>query len=171
MPLHCYPQMHAELEQLPCAAGPFCDKPISMMLNLSNASPEVVRAMAEEDAAEGRLSQEHVSVMAHDVWAVGCLLGQLVIGSSFFKVLKSCPADQRAASVAQQHRQWVCLLWLELLYCAMTAVWRRQAGYNHQNVMFIMQCWSLRPSAAVELGSMGKQSARLKSLAAFAAGK
>lgn len=64
------------LEQLACGAGPYCDRPLSMMFNLANASPEVVRAMVEENTPGGQASQEHISVMAHDVWAAGCLLAR-----------------------------------------------------------------------------------------------
>lgn len=81
-----------------------------MMYNVENASPELVRAIVGSDCGSDQESQEHISVMAHDVWAVGCLLASLVTGSGLFKAQSTgLTFDQRAAAVAQQHRRWVCL--------------------------------------------------------------
>lgn len=85
----------------------FCDQPPSMLYNLGNTSPELVRAMVDSDCARGQESKEHISVMAHDVWAVRCLLGELLAAQGFFRAQKEgLTAHQRAVAVAQPLWQW-----------------------------------------------------------------
>lgn len=103
MPLD--PALDLCLSSNACGAGPFCDRPMSMMFNLANASPEVVRAMVDSNSGGGQESQEHISVLFHDVWAVGCLLIQLIAGHSFFEAeIPGLTVQQRTADVCQQHQ-------------------------------------------------------------------
>ena len=141
------------------------------MFNLASASPEMVRAMVDSDSGGAQESQEHLSVLAHDVWAVGCLLIELIAGHSFFEAQGvALTVQQRTADVCQQHQRWVCLLPLVALSQGGCMAWQPDEPRHQTSQSWLRELghvWLFLTANAFS----SKQCQRCNELGACAAGK
>ena len=87
------------------SAGPFCEKPDTMMITPDCACPVIARLRSTHDHA----SEEIIDVMAHDIHCAGCVLLHCLTGIRIFSPDDSAGtcADAVWASVAEKHMSWV----------------------------------------------------------------
>ena len=86
-------------------AGPFCDRPETMVVTPELACPVIVRLHSTHDDA----SQEFIDVMAHDIHCAGYVLLQCLTGMRMFAADASAGSSVDAvwASVAEKQTSWV----------------------------------------------------------------